>query len=392
MKDEKNVENTNLATESNENKEIINNTNETEKHIETEVLDNKCPCCGAKIDFNPKTGTFICEFCRKETTLEEMKKYQNASNEQNNKSVSEENVDNYEDYVVYKCKNCGAEIVADAETTATFCVYCRNTAILKNKLSGKFAPDYIIPFSKAKEEAEKAFISLSKNRPLVPKDFTDKTNIEKIRGIYIPFWFHTFYIDGEIIATGKNYTHWSVGDTHYTKTDVYKIIRDGSATFKNVPIDGSKRFPDDLMNTIQPYDYNKIVPYNHAYLSGFLAERYDVEGEITKAEIEPKVLLEAKNQFLNTSKTLSQINIKSNTLKTKEYSIKYALLPVYMVNIKYGGKMYTFAMNGQTGEFIGNIPVDKKKAIIIGVLTFTVLFLILWGISFILFEVAKWKR
>jgi len=131
------------------------------KSIETEVLDNKCPYCGAKIDFNPNTGTFICDFCKRETTLEEMKKYQNASNEKNNESVSEENVDNYEDYFVYKCSNCGAEIVADAETTATFCVYCRNTAILKNKLSGKFAPDYIIPFSKTKEDAEKAFICSS---------------------------------------------------------------------------------------------------------------------------------------------------------------------------------------------------------------------------------------
>ena len=365
------------------------NTDVEQKKIETEVLDNKCPHCGAKIDFNPKTGTFICDFCKQEISLEEMKKHQNASNQKNNESVSEENVDNYEDYVVYKCKNCGAEIVADKETSATFCVYCRNTAILKNKLSGKFAPDYIIPFSKTKEEATEAFISLSKGRPLVPKYFTDQKNIEKIRGIYIPFWFHTFDIDGEITATGKNYTHWTIGDTHYTKTDVYEIFREGSATFKNVPIDGSKRFPDDLMNTIQPYDYDKLVPYNHAYLSGFLAERYDIESDITKKEIEPKVLLEAKNQFLKTKKPLSNLNVKSNTLKTIDYKIKYALLPVYMVNVKYGDKLYTFAMNGQTGEFIGNIPVDKKKAILISILSFVVIFLIGLIVSYLLFEVSK---
>ncbi len=366
--------------------------NEENKNIETEVLDNKCPHCGAKIDYNPKTGTFKCEFCRAEMTLEEMKKHQNASTEKSNESVDEDDVDNYEDYVVYKCKNCGAEIVADAETTATFCIYCRNTAILKNKLSGKFAPDLIIPFEKEKEDAIKAFKSLAVGRPLVPKYFTDQSNIEKIRGIYIPFWLHDFNIEGDITAKGTQKRHWTVGDTHYTETKVYDLLRGGSAFFKSVPIDGSKRFPDDLMNTIQPYNYKKMVKYNHAYLSGFLAERYDVESEITKQTLQPQILNETKKKFLDSASGFGVLTLKSNTLKPVHHAVKYVLLPVYMVNVKYGGKMYTFAMNGQTGEFIGNIPINKKKAILIAIITFIVSLLVIIGISMIIFEVNKWKK
>ncbi|MCI6866591.1 MAG: hypothetical protein MR871_01330, partial [Lachnospiraceae bacterium] len=42
--------------------------------------------------------------------------------------------------------------------------------------------------------------------------------------------------------------------------------------------------------------------------------------------------------------------------------ITYALLPVWVLNTMYKGKLYTFAMNGQTGKFVGNLPSDKGKA------------------------------
>lgn len=347
-----------------------------EKPEKTEVLDHKCPSCGGKLDFKPKLGKWKCNYCGNEYTMDELQKYNNASSEQNNVSFEEENVDNYQDYISYTCKDCGAEIVADKETTATFCVYCGNTAILKNKLSGKFEPSMIIPFKKEKSDAEEAFKALAKGRPLVPKTFTDEKNIEKIRGIYIPFWFHNFEIEGELDFSGHTYDYWSVGDTDYTRTNNYMIQREGKAEFKSVPVDGSTRFDDDLMNTIQPYDYKELVPYNHAYLSGFLAERFDVESEKTRPSLEKSTLEDCKNLFLESAPKYSGKVIKSNTLHTANYSVKYVLLPVYMVNVKYLGKMYTFAMNGQTGEFIGNIPVDRKKAWCIAICLFVGLFVL----------------
>ena len=351
----------------------------------TKVIDHKCPNCGSKLDFVPSSGKWECKHCDSSFTLEELQKHKNASSEENNQSVEEENVDNYDEYFSYNCPDCGAEIITDEQTTATFCVYCGNTAILKNKLSGKFSPSKIIPFKKEQQDAVEAFKNLTKGRPLVPKHFTDQTNIEKIRGIYIPFWFHSFKIEGELDFTANKYTHWNSGNVAYTKTNVYDIEREGTVTFNSVPVDGSTRFQDDLMNTIQPYDYKELVPYNHAYLSGFLAERYDVESNDTRKEIEKSVLDDAKNMFLNTASGYSMTKIKSNTLSTTEYNIEYVLLPVYMVNVKYMNKMYTFAMNGQTGEFIGNIPVDKKKAVIISIVMFislTILFIVATYIAY----------
>ncbi len=45
-----------------------------------------------------------------------------------------------------------------------------------------------------------------------------------------------------------------------------------------------------------------------------------------------------------------------------------------MLNIKYNEKMYTFAMNGQTGKMIGDIPFSKKKAVLFVLIIFAVIF------------------
>ena len=226
------------------------------------ALDNKCPACGAPILYKPNLKKWKCDYCKSEFTLEEMKKYNNASNEKNNikeevkKEIQKEN-DNT-NYYEYNCKDCGAKIIADENTVATFCVYCGNTAILKEKLSGKFAPDMIIPFKNEKEKAIEAFKSLNKGRPLMPNFFNDEKNIEKIKGVYIPFWLYDVKVSGELDATSTTSTTWTVGDTVYTKTDTYRLEREGEMSFNKIPVDGSTRFDNDIMNTIEPFNYSEL--------------------------------------------------------------------------------------------------------------------------------------
>lgn len=358
------------------------------------ALDNKCPACGAPILYKPNIKKWKCDYCKSEFTLEEMKKYNNASSEKNNlkndtkeKTVSQEKIKNGNEntkYIEYNCKDCGAKIIADEQTAATFCIYCGNTAILKEKLSGKFAPDMIIPFKNEKEFAIESFKSLNKGRPLMPNFFNDEKNIEKIRGVYIPFWLFDVKVGGELDATSTTSSSWTVGNTVYTKTDTYRLEREGTMEFNKVPVDGSTRFDDDILNTIEPFDYGELEDYNHAYLSGFLAEKYDVEEDESFKIANTRSINSARDEM----KSDMGMGIKSiikDTLSANKLSTKYVLLPVWMINVKYNDKFYTFAMNGQTGEFVGNIPVDKKKAIKYAIITFIITFVIVIIISYLIF-------
>lgn len=247
---------TNNKNNTNRNSKKHNGTNKQTKKTQVKkvapkkekALDHKCPGCKAPIFFVPKLGKWKCEYCNGEYTLEELQKFNNASSVEHNKDIhlTEETQEIYDSY---KCKNCGAEIVADNQTSATFCVYCGNTAILKSKLSGEFKPDLIIPFAKDKDVAIEAFKGLSKGRPFLPKDFNNVENIEKIRGIYIPFWIYDMAITGGVEARGQRVSSWSRGNTRYTKTDYYQLLRYGAGKYKRIPIDGSSRFGDDIMGT-----------------------------------------------------------------------------------------------------------------------------------------------
>ena len=288
--------------------------NEEIKVKDEQALENSCPSCKASIKFNPTLGKFKCDYCGSEFTLEEMKKYSdNASTEEKNKPKEEQvQEDTYDGYVSYKCESCGAEIVADEQTAATFCVYCGNTAILKSKLSGKFTPDKIIPFKKEKEAAVTAFKGLSKGRPLMPKGFNSEKNIEKIKGVYIPFWLYDIDVNGDINMQAKMITTWTTGRTHYTKTDVYNVIRGGTMSFNNIPVDGSSRFDNKIMNSIEPFNFKELIPYNHAYLSGFYAEKYDEEGDKVFEEVKGRARNSARDKLSSTVSTKYTSKIINN--------------------------------------------------------------------------------
>lgn len=364
---------------------------EKKKTFDEKALDNKCPGCGAPIFFNPKLNKWKCDYCNSEYTLKEMQKFNNASNLKYNEETKDEDIEKKDTktakekdntvYISYKCKNCGAEIVADEQTSATFCVYCGSTAILQSKLSGEFQPELIIPFKTEKEQAIAAFVNLKKGRPFVPKDFTSKENIEKIKGVYIPFWLYDILISGTVNCDGKRITSWTRGDTRYTKTDTFAINRTGDMLFTKVPVDGSTRFANDIMNSIEPFYYEDIQDYNHAYLSGFYAERYDVPEENAFEDAKNRALNSGKDVMYNDSHGYNTKIIVENSLNYKKESSRYALLPVWMVNVKYKDQMYIFAMNGQTGKFIGDIPLDRKKVWLWSILIFVLLFLIVVIIS-----------
>ena len=310
------------------------------------VLDHKCLACGSKIEFNPKTQKWNCSYCNAVFKIDNFKEV----------SYKDEN----KEFETYVCSDCGAEIIADKNTSATFCIYCGNTAVLKNKFSGKFHPDGIIPFSVTKEEAKYEFEKHINSKILSSTVFLKEFNIEKIMGIYIPFWLNNLEVDVKFQGTGFKTGKIIPGTTNVSQ-EQYAIIRHNKIYFENVPIDGSLKLDNTVMFNVFPYDLGKIKEYHHAYLSGFFAERYDDDKE--------KLLLSLKEKcYKTTDKAIRDIvniydgfNLIEKEQKIEKITSKYVLLPVYMINIKYKNKIYPFIMNGQTKKFVGDIPISSSK-------------------------------
>ena len=224
------------------------------------ITDHKCIACDAILKFNPKTQKWKCEYCGSEYTLEDLKieeeQIDKAKNSQAKKSSNTS-------YNGYHCPDCGAEIVMDENTSVTECVYCGNTAIINERLEGKFAPQKIIPFKKDKEDAIHAFTNYKKWKWFMPKEFIQKKNIEKISGIYIPFYLYDIDVSAKINVQATRLKIWSDRNYRYTRTDYYDVLREGNMSCKMVPTDASKKFPDDIMDSIEPYNYNELVEFDY---------------------------------------------------------------------------------------------------------------------------------
>ena len=218
---------------------------------------------------------------------------------------------------------------------------------------------------------------------MVPKAFTSEQNITKIRGVYVPFWLYDIKASGDLHMIGTRSTSWTTASKHYVKTDKYKVVRGGDVIFNKIPIDGSKRFDNDIMNSLEPFDFQELVKYNHAYLSGFYAEKYDENNEDLFKCAKERAINSTIEKFKDETTGYETLNVESNNFKAMEVRKAYALLPVWMVNVKYKDKMHLFAMNGQTGEFIGDIPLDVPRAIYYAITIFIIIMTICIFISYI---------
>ena len=337
------------------------------------VLDEKCLNCGASITYDSKEDVFKCDYCHSKFTLEEI----NSHKEKNSKKVNlAKEFSKMEDMEGYHCNNCGATIITGDNTSSTKCVYCKSSAIIKNRLTGIYKPDSIIVFKQSKDDAITAFKNICAKRPLLPKDFSNPDNIQEMEGLYVPFWLYNIENDCYIKADCTNVKTWISGDYQYTKTDFYKVERGGYLTFENVPNDGATRFDDLIMNAIEPFDYSKLKPFEASYLAGFLSEKFDVVSDEAYKNAKQRIEEDAINYLKSNINLYTTTLVRESKNNVSLTDTKYVLLPVWVLNLKYKDQIYHFAMNGESGKLVGEIPVSKSKLMLTILITFILTFII----------------
>ena len=306
------------------------------------VLEYNCPCCGAGLKFSGEVQELVCEYCDNRFEIETVKAY-NEKNANSTFDWEQKVSDSWSDdecasLQTYTCQSCGGVLITDEHTAATFCPYCDSPTILPGRLSGDIRPDGVLPFEKTKEDAAAAFVKLCKKKPLLPKDFSQTHRVEKISGIYIPFWLFecsgTYH--GQYKATRIH--HWSDSRYHYTKTDHYLLKRQAAADFSGIPMDGSSKTNDTIMESIEPFDFSKVVDFETAYLSGYLADKYDLEARQGQERIEQRVSDTLEDSLRSTFIGFSSVVPAGRQLQVTHGKAKYVLLPVWMLHTKYKGK------------------------------------------------------
>lgn len=331
-----------------------------------ELLQYKCPCCGGAIEFDSKVQKMKCPYCDTEFEMDVLKQYDDElKNEQSDELVWEtEPGSEWQDgetdgMKIYVCQSCGGEIVGDETTAATTCPYCDNPVVMKGQFAGDLKPDYVIPFKYDKKAAKEAMKKHLLNKRLLPKTFKDENHIDEIKGLYVPFWLFDADADANLRYRATRVRNWSDSDYVYTETSHYAVMRAGDIGFERVPVDGSSKMADDLMESIEPFHFDEAVDFQTAYLAGYLADKYDVSAEESIDRANERVKSSTENEFAATVTGYNSVVPEYSSIRLSNGKAKYALYPVWILNTTWNNEKYTFAMNGQTGKFVGNLPMDK---------------------------------
>ena len=351
----------------------------------TQITNYQCPSCTGPLQFSATTGKLECEYCGSGYTVEEIEKLYEEKNEKAESALETAAAAgewDAESMRAYLCPSCGAELLCDVTTAATACPYCGNPTVVPGQFADVKKPDYVIPFRVEKDAAVAALKQHYKGKPLLPGSFAKESHLEEVKGVYVPFWLY----DGEATAAvtfsaTRTHVHTTPRE-RITTTEHYRVERSGCVSFEKVPVDGSTKMPDGHMDAIEPFDYEKLEPFSMAYLPGFLADKYDVEAEECAQRAEDRCRNSAIAAMEETVTGYSTCSVQHADVQLKQNDIHYALLPVWLLSTRWQDKIYLFAMNGQTGKLVGDLPVSKGKL----AAWFLGLFAVFAAIGWMLFE------
>ena len=322
------------------------------------LIDHQCPNCKKNLKYNAKEKNWFCNYCNNTFKINDLKNIDYHTKE----TINE-----------YICPNCNAHLITETNIIATECVYCQNTIIINKTNNDNQIPEKLIPFSIDKSQAIKIFENLNISKLLLPKEFNIKQNITNITGLYVPFWLYSY--------------KYKVNITYNDNSPLVESKKRAIIDFELIPYDANKHLDNKLTNSIEPYNYSELIDFNHSYLSGFIAQKYDIDYEEGKIITEKRANNTIHEIFKNknSKEYLNDVSIITKELKSfKKY---YALLPIWLLTIKHKNNIYHLAINGQTGKISGKLPIDNKKLKLLTLTIFIIIFISLLLVS--IFSIRK---
>ena len=323
----------------------------------------QCPACTGPLSFDGKIGKLKCDYCGTTYTTQEIE----ALYADKNKSAAaadataQKKADEAEAAATaaafgasgaseasgwgsdaahmraYNCTTCGAELICDETTAATKCPYCGNPSVIPGKFAGVDRPDYVIPFKVDKKQAVSSFKEYYKGRLLLPKSFESDNHIEEIKGVYVPFWMFSGVVEGRAQYEAVKEDRRRAGNEEIVRQEHYDVYREGTMSFSKIPVDASTKMPDDLMDSIEPFNYKEMRTFGMEYMPGYLANKYDVSKEESRKRADDRAVGSFRTALQGSVKNYDSVNVRQQSEKIKPGKAEYGMLPVWLLSSNWEG-------------------------------------------------------
>ena len=307
----------------------------------------KCKNCGGNVVYEPSRGKMYCPHCE---------------------SIDSE--DTIQGGTLTQCVNCGAPVNVQNYTSASRCEHCGSYIVFNERVEGVYEPHMLLPFRVNKDSAVAAMDKEFGKRAFTPSGFMSTKSLENMVGVYVPFWLYDYKAFYDFAGEGTRVKTWRSGNTEYTETSYYEVIRKMDVDFDKIPVDASYAMEDGVMDLMEPYNYQQLQGFEPKYMSGFYGEIYNQGAPELEGRAQVKARNASEELMQGSLKEYSTMKPHRKDLNLQRDGVNYALMPVWQYNYRYKDKTYQFHVNGQTGKVIGITPVSKEKVLAYGASVF----------------------
>ncbi len=331
-----------------------------------------CANCGAKLEFKPGTDCLVCPYCNHQNRISGGEQIVQELDFQQAISTLHQIAEQVEHELV-KCDACAAEIDRPANVTSLSCPYCGSNIVLQSHTRRAIKPKSLLPFAidrRPAAEKVRAWLKGLWFAPSAIRRFADIDGV--IKGIYYPAWTYD-------CGTVTDYTGFR-GD-HYWVTVSYTAYENGKAVqrtrqeqrtrwtpawgtvqneFDDVLVLASRSLPEEYSQRLEPWDLKALTPYADGYLSGFLAESYQIDlaqgFDLAKELMAPIIDATIRGDIGG-----DEQRITSRRIKFHDITFKHILLPIWIGAFRFRAKLFRVLINARTGEVQGERPYSWIK-------------------------------
>ena len=348
----------------------------------TAQTKHACPACGAQAEWNPAKQKLVCPFCGTESAYQIDREMGKAA-ELDLAAALKDLPDDEQAWMAtrrsVRCTSCNAVMEFEAQRVGQNCEFCGSPALVPNdQTQAPIRPQSLLPFKVDQSRIRDDMRGWFRSRWFAPNRLSRSALVDTVKSVYIPYWTFDAKVHCPWTAEAGYYYYVTVQARDAQGKPITRQerrVRWESASgaidhvFDDEPIPATHGVPVDLLRQVEPFPTAELLPYDTAFLSGHVVERYQVVlSDAAGAS------LEAMNQELQ---RLCSAQVPGDTQRNlqifPEYSnrtFKHVLVPIWVLSYTLGPKAFQVIANGYTAKIAGRYPFSFWKIL------FLVVFLI----------------
>ena len=295
------------------------------------ITEIYCPGCGAPARFDIKEQIYLCSYCKGKVGIREALRGKQGFREIRVVKMKEA-LAKFRLYVS-SCGSCGANVVFEQGEVISNCAFCGKSMVRISYLDIDDLPENIIPFSLTEQEAAGRLMEWCEKNRFKPEAKKLRQLIPELKGFYLPY---------DLVRGPVHMNVWRLDGNK--KYECEGFINDEF-------VNRSKQLDNLLLDSMEPFDTDKMVDFDFAYVGGHRVKVSDITDEELKVRISGEAR-EAYIPWVRKKLETNAVEISADAGDAVRYPV---LLPVYY--IRNGDLMA--AVNGQTGKV--SVRAEKES-------------------------------